>query len=227
MKINLLPLTKKQTIEKIKSLIKLKGKYICLVNLDTIYHLKNKKFEQAIQQADLLVSDGFPIAKISGSERFSGPDLMLELINKKYNYKHFFYGSTKQTLKKLTTKLKKLNPKIKMTGTYSPDFDNKIKLENEKIIEKINKASPDIIWIGLGCPKQELWMNLHKQKITATMIGVGAAFDFLSGNKKRAPIILQKLNLEWLYRLIQEPKRLWKRYLLNYPQALFYLYKIK
>jgi len=101
---------------------------------------------------------------------------------------------------------------LKIVGTYSPPFRELTEEEDKAIIEMINNAKPDVVWVGLGMPKQELWIGKHFGLINAPiMIGVGAAFDFISGRKKRAPKWMQRMGLEWLYRLIQEPKRLWRR----------------
>jgi N-acetylglucosaminyldiphosphoundecaprenol N-acetyl-beta-D-mannosaminyltransferase len=103
-------------------------------------------------------------------------------------------------------------PDLNIVGMYSPPFRDLTKDENEEIVRMINDAKPDFVWIGLGAPKQEIWMARHKGIIEGVMIGVGAGFDYYAGNIKRAPWLMQVLYLEWLYRLMQDPRRLWKRY---------------
>ena len=134
-------------------------------------------------------------------------------ISVKHGWKHYFYGSTQETLDKLKTELEKAYPRVQIVGMYSPPFRPLTEAEDKEIVEAINKASPDFLWIGLGAPKQEKWMGAHHGRVKGLMVGVGAAFDYYAGNIKRAPIWMQKMNLEWLYRLMQDPKRLWKRYL--------------
>lgn len=127
-------------------------------------------------------------------------------------YRHYFYGSTEETLKKLRDKLQEKYPNINIVGMYSPPFRTLTEEEDNEIIKNINNTEADIVWVGLGAPKQEIWMNNHKNKIKGLMIGVGAGFDYHAGNIKRAPKWMQKCSLEWLYRLLQDPKRLFKRY---------------
>ena len=142
-----------------------------------------------------------------------------------YGWRHYFYGSTQGTLDKLESVI---NEKYKGTiicGMMSPPFRPLSVEEDEQIIKEINEANPDFIWVGLGAPKQEIWMAAHENKIGGLMIGVGAAFDYESGNIKRAPKWMQKLNLEWLYRLVQDPKRLLPRYIKTNSKFLIWKYK--
>lgn len=106
---------------------------------------------------------------------------------------------------------------------YAPPFRQLTEEEDEKIIQEINAANPDFLWVGLGAPKQEIWMAEHKDKISAVMIGVGAGFDFHAGTVKRAPAWMQRSGLEWLYRLFQDPKRLWKRYVVTNSKFMWYM----
>ena len=127
-------------------------------------------------------------------------------------YKHYFYGSTENTLNRLEEKLKYKYPKLQIVGMYSPPFKKNIEFESFDILNKINQSNADFIWIGLGAPKQEIWMQKHQYKLNGIMIGVGAGFDYFSENINRAPLWMQKYCLEWMYRLIQDPRRLFKRY---------------
>ena len=133
-------------------------------------------------------------------------------ISAEEGYRHYFYGSTQKTLDKLKRIIEKKYPGVQVAGMYSPPFRNLTEKENTEIIRMINESQADFVWIGLGAPKQERWMAEHQGKIKGFMVGVGAAFDYLAGNISRAPRWMQKANLEWLYRLMQEPKRLFKRY---------------
>nr|WP_106785154.1 WecB/TagA/CpsF family glycosyltransferase [Lysinibacillus timonensis] len=201
---------------------KLAGDYICVSNVHTTVTAYDDKIYRDIQNGGLLaIPDGGPLSSIGrkrgymNMSRTTGPSLMEELfkVSVVNGYRHFFYGSTKETLEKLNNHLTMEYPGIKIAGMYSPPFRSLDPKEDEEIIKQINNTNPDFIWIGLGAPKQEKWMASHQGKMNGLMIGVGAAFDYLAGNIARAPQWMQKRNLEWLYRLIQEPRRLFKRYL--------------
>jgi N-acetylglucosaminyldiphosphoundecaprenol N-acetyl-beta-D-mannosaminyltransferase len=141
-----------------------------------------------------------------------------------HGYRHFFYGTTEKTLKRLTDSLCERFPGFQVAGVYAPPFRPLTDAERAIVVARINESSPDIIWVGLGCPKQELWMAEHRPYLEApVMVGVGAVFDFLSGTLRQAPRWIQPLCLEWLFRLLVEPRRLWRRYLLNNPQFIFLL----
>jgi N-acetylglucosaminyldiphosphoundecaprenol N-acetyl-beta-D-mannosaminyltransferase len=208
----------------VKSIDNIKGKYICVSNVHTtIMAYDNENYKNVQNSAYMRLPDGSPLAKLCnrrGHEkcsRVTGPDLMKEIfkISEQHGYSHFFYGSTAETLSELESTLKSEFPKLNIAGVYSPPFRELTEPEDTEIIKMINEKSPDFLWIGLGAPKQEIWMYNHKDKINSLMIGVGAGFDYMTGKIKRAPVIMQKLSLEWLYRLIQDPKRLWKRYVVT------------
>jgi len=139
---------------------------------------------------------------------------MKELLkrSKDHGWKHFFYGATQKTLDTLREKIEESYPGAEIAGMISPPYRTLTPEEDEEYVRQINESGADFLWVGLGAPKQEIWMAAHKGQINALMIGVGAAFDYESGNIKRAPMWMQKANLEWFYRLIQDPKRLFKRY---------------
>ena len=196
----------------------LKGQYICVSNVHTtVMSYENDDYCKIQNEAILAIPDGGPLATegkkrgYKDMERTVGQDYMKEMFKKEY--KHFFYGSSNNTLEKMLSNLKNEYPNIKIVGMYSPPYKNKVELENKEVIKMINDSNADFVWVGLGAPKQEIWMNLHEDKIKGLMVGVGAAFDYFAGNIKRAPMWMQKSNLEWLYRLMQDPKRLFKRYL--------------
>jgi N-acetylglucosaminyldiphosphoundecaprenol N-acetyl-beta-D-mannosaminyltransferase len=140
-------------------------------------------------------------------------------------YSHFFYGSSTDTLDKMKNMLEERYPGIKIAGMYAPPFRALTDKEDLENIDMIKKADSDFIWVGLGAPKQEQWMYAHNGMFNGVMVGVGAAFDYAAGNIKRAPMIMQKLSLEWLYRLLQDPKRLWKRYVTTNFKFIIYIMK--
>ncbi len=127
-------------------------------------------------------------------------------------YSIFLYGATENVLEKLVEKLKQKFPELKVVGVYAPPFRPLTEQESKHVIQMINAANPDVLWVGLGGGKQERWMAHHANYLQVpVMVGVGAAFDFLSGSKPDAPRWVQKAGLEWLFRLVKEPRRLWKR----------------
>lgn len=215
----------KETVDYIEGNIeKLKGKYICITNVHTtIMAYENEKYMDIQNNAALILPDGNPLSALSRkmgfkeAKRVTGPDLMHEIfkLSEENRCKHYFYGSTEETLKQLNIKLKEKYPKINIVGMLSPPFKEEVSLENEEKLNEINKLNPDFIWIGLGAPKQEIWMRLHENKVNGLMIGVGAGFDYFADKIKRAPKWMQKSSLEWLYRLMQEPRRLFKRYFIT------------
>ncbi|MGN0558027.1 MAG: WecB/TagA/CpsF family glycosyltransferase [Acutalibacteraceae bacterium] len=198
------------------------GDYICVSNVHTTVTAFEDESYRAIQNGAIMaIPDGGPLCTVAKRrgykeiERTTGPGLMEEMfkISAEKGYRHFFYGSTKKTLASLEKKLKGKYPDIKLVGMYSPPFRPLTEEEDKAITEQINDSKADFVWIGLGAPKQEIWMAEHQGKVNGLMIGVGAGFDYVAGNINRAPQWMQKHNLEWLYRLIQDPKRLFSRYL--------------
>jgi N-acetylglucosaminyldiphosphoundecaprenol N-acetyl-beta-D-mannosaminyltransferase len=222
--------------KKIKKHKKEKSFSIALANQDILNRIKDVSglnAESMNNNFSLILPDGFSIvaaSKLLGTplkERVAGPDLMKKMIevSAKKGYKNFFLGAKDEVSISLCLSFSKKYPDLKIAGRYSPPFGEFSKSENEKIISMVNKSHADILWVSFGCPKQEKWILEHLEKINIPVtFGIGAAFDFLSGNVKRAPLILQKLNLEWFYRLLQEPARLWKRYFnggINFLRVIF------
>lgn len=204
------------------NLERLKGNYICVSNVHTtVMAYEDERYRNIQNSGAMALPDGGPLSVVSRrrgfkeAERVTGPDLMNKIfkISEEKGFTHYFYGSTKETLIELNNKLSEKYPNLKIVGMYSPPFRQLNKEEDENIILNINKVKSDFIWVGLGAPKQEIWMYNHKNKVNGLMIGVGAGFDYYSEKIKRAPILMQKMSLEWLYRLIQDPKRLFRRYL--------------
>lgn len=198
-----------------------KGQYVCVSNVHTtVMAHDNPDYREVQNGAVMALPDGGPLSSYSRSEgkkdarRVTGPDLMKEILIRsgEHGWTHFFYGSTQKTLDMLKTKIEKDYPGAKVVGMISPPFKELSPDEDAQYINEINAAKPDFVWVGLGAPKQEIWMSAHKGRINSLMLGVGAAFDYESGNLKRAPKWMQRCNLEWLYRFMQEPRRLFKRY---------------
>lgn len=207
-----------------KNLADIKGDYICVSNVHTTVTSYEDASYCAIQNGGLMaIPDGGPLSSIGRKrgcekmERTTGPSLMGEIfkISAEKGYRHYFYGSTEETLELLYQKLNENYPGIQIAGMYSPPFRPMTEEEDKAIVERINEVNPDFVWVGLGAPKQEKWMAAHHGQIDGLMIGVGAGFDYYAENIKRAPEWMQKSNLEWLYRLMQDPKRLFKRYLVT------------
>lgn len=199
----------------------LSGNYMCVSNVHTTVMSYDDKTYCAVQNGGIMaIPDGGPLSSVgrrrgfSEMKRTTGPDYMKEIlkISAQEGYRHFFYGSTEKTLLKLSRTIERRYPDVQVAGMYSPPFRALTKEEDASIVQMINESHADFVWVGLGAPKQERWMAEHQNVIKGFMVGVGAAFDYEAGNIDRAPIWMQKLNLEWLYRLIQEPKRLFKRY---------------
>jgi len=208
--------------------------YVCVAPVSTIVDCQeDKAYKDIVNSAAMVTPDGMPvvwIAKLKGGkevQRVYGPDLMRRLcVNEKGTYRHFFYGATQRTLDLLEQRLRESNPDICIVGKMAPKFCQKAELEKKEVIDMINIANPDILWVGLGSPKQDFWMALNRDKLSApVMIGIGAAFDFLAGVKPQAPQWMQRCGLEWLFRLCCEPKRLWKRYLIGNTKFIYYLLK--
>lgn len=207
--------------------------YICVTPVHALMDFRrDPELLRIVNQSGLTTPDGMPLVwvlKLMGSqhvERVYGPDLMLEVcrMSQGTGYRHYFYGGAEGVPEKLSQNLSEKFPDLDIAGTYSPPFRPLSADEDTSIVEKINKADPDIIWVGLGAPKQELWMAEHMDRLNASvLIGVGAAFDFHAGLKKQAPAWMQRCGLEWFFRLITEPKRLWKRYAVNNPLFLLLL----
>ena len=148
-------------------------------------------------------------------ERVYGPDLMLEVCRRglESGYRHFLFAGGEGVADGLRRKLEERFPRLDVVGTWSPPFGPISEQEDASTVERINASRPDIVWVGLSAPKQERWMAAHLGRVTApVMIGVGAAFDFLSGRKPQAPRWMLRSGLEWLFRLAGEPRRLWPRY---------------
>lgn len=201
--------------------------YICVTGVHGIMEAqKDETFRSILNHAFLNVPDGMPtvwIGRWKGiryMNRVCGPDFMLEMMKvaTKKGYTNYFYGGKPGVSEKLRDRLTAKFPGLKVVGTCSPPFRKLTDEEEKRLAEDIRRVKPDLFWVGFSTPKQEHFMYAHLGKIeTKVMIGVGAAFDFNAGLVKRAPKWMQRISLEWFYRLCMEPRRLWKRYLVNNP----------
>ena len=209
--------------------------YVCVAPVATLVDCQRVVgYRDIVNQATIVTPDGMPVvwlAKLKGAlgiERTYGPDLMRLVCNKGQgkDLRHFFYGATSQTLLQLQNRLKFNYPKINIVGTYAPPFRSETGIETKEIIKLINDSGADILWVGLGSPKQDFWMSIHRPLLNVpVLIGAGAAFDFLAEVKPEAPRWMQNAGLGWLFRLYSEPKRLWKRYLIGNSLFIFYVIK--
>jgi len=211
------------------------GNYVVVANAnDVVIGKKMSQVKVAMNESSLTVPDGISIVLASRfygfklKRRVYGAELMLEFLRRAQaeGYTNFFYGSTTETLNRLREKLINDFPRLNIKGVYSPPFRELSEEEDKAIIEMINGFLPDVLWVGLGCPKQQIWMYKHRDKLKVpVMVGVGAAFDFIAGTKPQAPEFMRENGLEWLFRLLTEPRRLWKRYFVNGALFLYYVGK--
>jgi N-acetylglucosaminyldiphosphoundecaprenol N-acetyl-beta-D-mannosaminyltransferase len=207
--------------------------YVCVTGVHGVMESQSDaKLQKIHNRAGMVTPDGMPMVwlnKLAGNShvtRVYGPDLMLKVCGEGVarRTRHYFYGGGDGVAELLSTRLQERFPGLNVVGKYCPPFRKLTAEEDAAIVAEINQACPDIIWVGLSTPKQEFWMDGHIGRIEApVMIGVGAAFDFHAGLKSQAPSFMQKSGLEWFYRLLTEPRRLWKRYLINNPKFLTYL----
>jgi len=189
------------------------------------------EFGRILNSTDLVVPDGMPLVWLARSRgyplpgRVYGPDLMLAFCEKAdRTHRHFFYGGEPGVPERLAESLKYRFPGMQTVGVYSPPFRRLSAREDEEVVALITRAAPDVLWVGLGTPKQERWMFEHAHRLQVpVLVSVGAAFDLLSGRRKQAPRWLRHHGLEWLFRLLQEPRRLWRRYLLYGPRFIAYV----
>jgi N-acetylglucosaminyldiphosphoundecaprenol N-acetyl-beta-D-mannosaminyltransferase len=197
-------------------------KYVCITGAHGVMESRrDSRLGRVFANAGLVTPDGMPlvwIARILGknrTRRVYGPDLMrlLTARSRLRGYRQFYYGGGEGVADKLREVLARQYCNLECVGAICPPFRDLSAEEDESIVKAINAARPDIVWVGLSTPKQELWMATHVGRVEApVMIGVGAAFDFLAGVKRQAPRWMQRSGLEWLFRLSSEPRRLWRRY---------------
>lgn len=201
--------------------------YVCVRDAHGVVRCqKDPELRSIHNRAFLVTPDGMPLVwalKHAGhveSDRVYGPDLMLSVFDagSAKGLRHFLYGATAETLEQLQARLLAKFPQARIVGSYAPPFRQLSMQEEADIADRLNRSDADIIWVGLSSPKQELWMARMRDRLEAPMlIGVGAAFDFHAGLKRQAPRVIQRSGFEWAFRLLCEPRRLWRRYALVVP----------
>lgn len=224
----------REVYETLKSSLVFEPTYIAVNNVHTVVEAaRNKNYREIINNSILSLPDGKPlsiVARLKGENiisRIFGPTFFEKTLDwgQTDGIKHYFFGSSLDTLEKMNNIIKNRFSSAIISGSFSPPYREFTSEENELFIKQMNESGADIFWVGLGAPKQELWMYENYKKLDrGIMIGIGAGFDYLAGNTKHAPVWMKNMSLEWLYRLIQEPERLWKRYLVTNTLFLWYIF---
>lgn len=206
--------------------------YVCVANVHTtMMGFFDHEYQRVTNTAFLAVPDGMPLVwamrslGASGQDRVRGPTLMRELVDlgRKCGLKHYLYGGSPAVVSELQKVLEQQYPGAQIVGAESPPFKPLAEIteaEWKAAAERINRSGAQLVWIGLGAPKQELWMYRQREAVRGIMLGVGAAFDLIPGRIPEAPSWMQAMGLEWVYRFAKEPGRLWRRYLFNNPAFL-------
>ncbi len=209
------------------------SRYICAANVHMVMETYDRgEFACTVNNADLVTPDGKPLVQalralgIKEASQVRGPNLTLHVCEAaaKEGVAIGLYGGTPESLTLFTTFLQKRYPGIKIVSQISPPFRSLTAAEDAEYTQQLVESKARIVFVGIGCPKQELWMAAHHGKIPAVMLGVGAAFDFHSGRVKQAPVWMQQAGLEWVFRLKSEPRRLWKRYATHNPRFLLFFF---
>jgi len=211
--------------------------YVSVCTVHTVMECRrNEQLRRIVNAAGMTTPDGMPLvwlSRLAGHafvSRVYGPDLMLAEMaaSERTGHRHYFYGGRDGIAQRLAEVMRQRFPAVTIVGALTPPMASVDTLCNAETSETINKAAPDIVWVGVSSPKQEFWMSCMRPLLNApVLIGVGAAFDFHSGNQRQAPRWMQRAGLEWLFRLISEPRRLWRRYLIDNPWFLFELARQK
>jgi N-acetylglucosaminyldiphosphoundecaprenol N-acetyl-beta-D-mannosaminyltransferase len=201
------------------------GRAVHLCNAYTMsVALGDPSFTAVLNRGDLNLPDGTPLVWLGRRagfphmrQRVYGPDLMLAVLQagRSWGLRHYLYGSTPVVLQGLQARLNELAPGIQLVGAESPPFRSLSDREEAELIDRVSVARPDVIWVGLGTPRQDVFVDRFRDRLGATLIAVGAAFDFHAGAKRQAPRWMQDRGLEWAFRLATEPRRLWRRYLVG------------
>jgi N-acetylglucosaminyldiphosphoundecaprenol N-acetyl-beta-D-mannosaminyltransferase len=206
------------------------SRYVCACNVHSVVTAqRDEHLSSAVRGADMVVPDGAPVAwlmrksGVEAQQRVSGPDLMWRYFAAAavYGESIFLLGGTPDTLERLRARIATTFPGLRVVGTHSPPFRALSAEEDAALVHLLNESGATTVWVALGCPKQEIWMAEHRDRVRSVLVGVGAAFGFHAGTMRRAPAWMQRLSLEWLHRLLSEPRRLWRRYLTTNTLFLF------
>lgn len=214
----------------VKKLLAEGGGYVCFANAHMLVEYNDsEEFRQVMEKASIVCPDGRPLSviqKIRGlpASQIRGEDATYYLCGQT-GYRIGFYGSSGEVIEALVKNIRLKNPFAEVVFNYSPPFRELSESEIDELAEKINLASVDFLFVGLGCPKQEIFMCRINDRLNCVMFGVGAAFDFISGNKKGAPVFFSRFGLEWAFRLVSEPRRLFWRYFYTNSKFLFLIIK--
>lgn len=203
-----------------------------LVNAGTLSLARHDRdLTELLNRADLNLPDGMPLVWLARkrlglthmTDRCYGPDLMLALLDegRAHGIRHYFYGSSPEVVEELATRMRARFPGLEVVGVESPPFRALSAEESDALVERVRSAGADVVWVGLGTPKQDVFVDSYRDKLGAALVAVGAAFDFHAGAKKQAPRWVQRIGMEWAFRLLVEPGRLWKRYLVGNTQFVW------
>jgi N-acetylglucosaminyldiphosphoundecaprenol N-acetyl-beta-D-mannosaminyltransferase len=204
--------------------------FVCAANVHVVMEgFDNSKYREMINSADMVTPDGMPLVwmlRLRGSQasRVYGPDLMRLLLAacEEEGVSIGLYGASPRVLDRLIAAIQKQHPKLSIAYACAPPFRELTTEEDARIVADIQGSGAQVLFVGMGCPKQERWIMQHQGVVPAPMLGVGAAFDFIAGAKRYAPAWLQRLGLEWLFRLLTEPRRLWRRYVVHNPRFVVF-----
>jgi N-acetylglucosaminyldiphosphoundecaprenol N-acetyl-beta-D-mannosaminyltransferase len=205
------------------------SRYVCVATVNNVIEAcDDPEYKAIMEAADLVTPDGMPLVwglrllGVTAATRVYGPDLTPIVcgLAAEQGVPIGFYGGTKEVVDELTARLGQRFPGLIVSYRASPPFRPLTPEEERRMLEDLDRSGARILFVGLGTPKQERWMAAHRHEVDAVMLGVGAAFDFLAGRKRQAPRLVQRLGLEWLHRLVHEPRRLWRRYLYRNPRFL-------
>ncbi len=210
------------------------SRYVCVATVNNVMHaFDDPEYRRVMNESDLVTPDGVPLVwglrllGIAGATRVYGPELMPAVCARAEaeGIPVGLYGGTEQLLAALLQKMKHRYPELEVAYHHSPPFRPLTDEEEKAVAQDIRSSGARIVFVGIGAPKQEWWMARFRGRVDAVSVGVGAAFDFLAGTKRQAPAWIQRVGLEWLYRLVSEPRRLWRRYLVGNPRFLYHFGK--
>lgn len=206
-----------------------RARYVCVATVHMVMEAHDDpRYGQIVNGADLVTPDGMPlvwalrILGVAGASRVYGPDLVPALCEQaaSQDVPVGFYGGSPEVLARMVAEVHRRWPGLRVGYCWSPPYRPLTPAEDADVVANIASSGVRVLFVGIGCPKQERWMAEHRDRLKVVMVGVGAAFDFLAGTKRQAPRVLQRLGLEWFFRLATEPRRLWRRYLYHNPRYL-------